>query len=124
MLLTVNSRTLKRSGEFSCIPWHEVSTENSRYGDYQKEPEEPEVGSSYYAPSIYNSWDPNWRGFIGTAFIVGLEEFGSLISSNVTSLMLESLYNSTVGDSYRVGGVDGDNLYPAYTNPVSASPSL
>ncbi|KAF7927944.1 hypothetical protein EAE99_005321 [Botrytis elliptica] len=87
------------------------------YGDYQKEPEEPEVGSSYYEPNIYNSWDPNWRGFIGTAFIVGLEEFGSLISPNVTSLMLESLYNSTIGDSYRVGGVDGDNLYPAYTNP-------
>ena len=31
--------------------------------------------------------------------------------------MLESLYNNTVGDSYRVGGVDGDNLYPAYSNP-------
>lgn len=100
---------------------HRSRTDISRYGDYQKEPEEPEVGSSHYSPSIYNSWDPNWRGFIGTAFIVGLEEFASLISSEVTSLMLESLYNATVGDSYRVGGVDGDNLYPAYTNPVSAT---
>ncbi|KAJ8070823.1 hypothetical protein OCU04_001184 [Sclerotinia nivalis] len=87
------------------------------YGDYQQEPEEPELGSPYYAPEMYGSWDPNWRGFIATAFIVGLEEFGSFISPEVTSLMLESLYNSTVGDSYRVGGVDGDNLYPAYTNP-------
>lgn len=27
------------------------------------------------------------------------------------------MHNNTVGDSYRVGGVDGDNLYPAYSNP-------
>ncbi|QSZ33646.1 hypothetical protein DSL72_005214 [Monilinia vaccinii-corymbosi] len=91
--------------------------EDQWYGDYQVEPEEPELGSPHYAPKMYNSWDPNWRGFIGTAFIVGLEEFGFLISPEVTSLMLESLHNATVGDGYRVGGVDGDNLYPAYTNP-------
>jgi hypothetical protein len=29
------------------------------YGDYQKYPEEPEVGSPYYAPVIYKTWDPN-----------------------------------------------------------------
>ncbi|KAB8301274.1 hypothetical protein EYC80_003159 [Monilinia laxa] len=91
--------------------------EDQWYGDYQIEPEEPELGSSNYAPVMYNSWDPNWRGFIGTAFIIGLEEFASLISPEVTSLMLKSLHNATLGDDYRVGGVDGDNLYPAYTNP-------
>lgn len=31
--------------------------------------------------------------------------------------MLESLRNSTIGDSYRVGGVNDDNLFPAYSNP-------
>lgn len=31
-------------------------------------------------------------------------------------LILESLHNNTIGDSYRVGGVDGDNLYPGYSN--------
>jgi hypothetical protein len=90
-----------------------------RYGDYEQEPEEPTVGTAAYPEKIYNSWDPNWRGFIGTAFIVGLEEFGHLITPDVTSLLLESLRNSTRGDEYRVGGVDTDNLYPAYTNPVS-----
>lgn len=89
-----------------------------RYGDYQQEPEEPTVGSPYYAEKLYGSWDPNWRGFVGTTLIVGLEEFGHLIPPNVTNLILRSLYNATVGDSYRVGGVDGDNLYPAYSNPV------
>lgn len=91
----------------------------SRYGDYEQEPEEPTVGTAAYPEKIYNSWDPNWRGFIGTAFIVGLEEFGDHITPEVTDLMLKSLYNNTLGDEYRVGGVDTDNLYPAYTNPVS-----
>ncbi len=27
------------------------------------------------------------------------------------------MYNNTIGDSYRVGGVDDDNLYPSYSNP-------
>lgn len=80
-------------------------------------PEEPYVGTESYPADIYNSWDPNWRGFIGTTFIIGLEEFSHLLSESTTNLMLESLHNSTIGDSYRVGGVDGDNLYPAYSNP-------
>ncbi|KAK7962811.1 uncharacterized protein PG986_003636 [Apiospora aurea] len=88
------------------------------YGDYQKYPEEPEVGTAAYPASIYNSWDPNWRGFVGTTFVVMLEEFPDLISEAVQELMLESLFNATVGDSYRVGGVDDDNLYPSYSNPA------
>jgi hypothetical protein len=46
-----------------------------------------------------------------------LEEFPHLIPQDVQDYMLESLYNTTVGDSYRVGGLDDDNLYPAYSNP-------
>jgi hypothetical protein len=95
----------------------------TRYGDYQKEPEEPTVGTAAYPEKIYNSWDPNWRGFIGTCFIVGLEEFGHLITPEVTALMEKSLFNATKGDEYRVGGVDTDNLYPAYTNPVCLPPN-
>ncbi|CAG8981254.1 hypothetical protein HYALB_00003852 [Hymenoscyphus albidus] len=91
--------------------------EDQWYGNYQKQPEEPMVGSKYYPKNIYNSWDPNWRGFVGTTIIVGLEEFGHLIPENTTAYLLESLHNATVGDSYRVGGVDDDNLYPAYSNP-------
>ncbi|KAK7915094.1 hypothetical protein PG985_012797, partial [Apiospora marii] len=88
------------------------------YGGYQKYPEEPEVGTEAYPASIYNSWDPNWRGFVGTTFVVMLEEFPELIGDAVQELMLESLHNATVGDSYRVGGVDDDNLYPSYSNPA------
>jgi hypothetical protein len=46
-----------------------------------------------------------------------LEEFPHLISQELQEYMLQSLFNATVGDSYRVGGVDDDNLYPAYSNP-------
>ena len=46
-----------------------------------------------------------------------LEEFPHLIPHDLTNYMLKSLYNTSIGDSYRVGGVDDDNLYPAYSNP-------
>ncbi|EED21461.1 conserved hypothetical protein [Talaromyces stipitatus ATCC 10500] len=86
------------------------------YGDYTVYPEQPTVGSPSYDPVIYNSWDPNWRGFIGTALIIIYEEFRSLLPPDVQNMVLESIYNSAVGDTYRVGGVDDDNLYPAYSN--------
>lgn len=89
-----------------------------RYGDYQQDPEEPYVGSEYYPAKIYSSFDPNWRGFVGTTFVMMMEEFSHLLSSHTQNLILASLHNATRGDEYRVGGVDNDNLYPSYSNPV------
>ncbi|KAL4781135.1 hypothetical protein BJX76DRAFT_360213 [Aspergillus varians] len=100
----------------SVIGDQEKNTSVQWYGDYTVYPEQPTVGSAAYPSVIYNSWDPNWRGFIGTALIIIYEEFRSLLPADVQDLILESLYNSTIGDSYRVGGVDEDNLYPAYSN--------
>ncbi|KAH8195560.1 hypothetical protein TruAng_010276 [Truncatella angustata] len=89
------------------------------FGDYTKYPEEPTVASpAYEAVKIYGSWDPNWRGFIGTTLIVIYEEFQDILPTEVQELILESMYNNTIGDSYRVGGVDDDNLYPSYSNPA------
>ncbi|KAJ5001398.1 hypothetical protein K4K48_001490 [Colletotrichum sp. SAR 10_66] len=89
------------------------------YGDYTVYPEEPTVGSPAYPKNqIFNSWDPNWRGFIGSNLIVIYEEFRHLISEDVQMLILESMRNNTIGDSYRVGGVDDDVLYPSYSNPA------
>ncbi|KAI1873849.1 uncharacterized protein JN550_003118 [Neoarthrinium moseri] len=87
------------------------------YGDYTKFPETPTVGTSQNPQVIYGSWDPNWRSFVGVTLIVIYEEFGDLLTQDMKALILESMYNSTVGDSYRVGGVDNDNLYPCYSNP-------
>lgn len=47
-----------------------------------------------------------------------LEEFSDLIPEDTQSRILQSLHNATVGDTYRVGGVDDDNLYPSYSNPA------
>ncbi|KAL0943340.1 uncharacterized protein CTRU02_201226 [Colletotrichum truncatum] len=88
------------------------------YGGYQMYPEEPYVGTEDYPGKIYNSWDPNWRGFVGTTLVMALEEFPHLLSNDTQDLILESLHNTTKGDEYRVGGVDDDNLYPAYSNPA------
>ena len=90
------------------------------YGDYQQEPEEPYVGSEAYPPKIYGSWDPNWRGFVGTTLVMAMEEFPHLLSKGMQKLILESLHNATKGDEYRFGNIDNtkDNLYPAYSNPV------
>ncbi|KAJ4129575.1 hypothetical protein NW754_003857 [Fusarium falciforme] len=89
------------------------------YATYQKEPEEPYVGSPHYPAKIYNSWDPNWRGFVGTTLIMAMEEYSAIISKSTQKLILQSLYNTTKGDEYRFGNTDNtkDNLYPAYSNP-------
>jgi hypothetical protein len=50
-----------------------------------------------------------------------MEEYEHLLSEQTKGLVLDSLYNATKGDEYRVGGVDDDNLYPAYSNPVSCT---
>ena len=49
--------------------------------------------------------------------MIALAEFSDVLSPSIVSLIEGSLRNATVGNSYRVGGIDGDNLYPAYSNP-------
>lgn len=86
------------------------------YGDWTVYPETPYPGTEAYPAVIYNSWDPNWRGFIGTAFIIILEEFCHLLPEDLEARLVKSVHLAAIGDGYRVGGVDGDNLYPAYSN--------
>ncbi|KAI5460845.1 hypothetical protein BGZ63DRAFT_357733 [Mariannaea sp. PMI_226] len=89
------------------------------YATYRKESEEPEVGSPAYQPKIYGSWDPNWRGFVGTTLIMVIEEHSHILSKRTQELILQSLYKAAKGDEYRFGHLDPtqDNLYPAYSNP-------
>jgi hypothetical protein len=53
--------------------------------------------------------------FVTNAWIIVMEEFTHLLDTSLVKLMKESMYNATVGDGYRVGGFDGDNLYPIYS---------
>lgn len=66
---------------------------------------------------MYGSWDPNWRVFIGTTLIIIYEEFASLLPDDLQDLILESLYNSTIGDTTRPEGLVYGSLNPGYTNP-------
>lgn len=50
------------------------------------------------------------------AFIMCLEEYHTLLPEWLQLAMLDSLHLNAIGDSYRVGGIDNDNLYPAYSN--------
>lgn len=68
-----------------------------------------------------NGYDPNWRGFIGTALILGVEEFGHRLSSDLTALIVDSLKNNTIGDTYRNDIVNSSNFHPGYSNPVRLS---
>jgi hypothetical protein len=87
------------------------------YGDIQQCPDEPTPQEGVYDPHIYNSWDPNWRDFVGTAFIIILEDYRDRLSDDALSTLEKMMYLLAKGDQYRVGGVDSDNLYPAYSNP-------
>ncbi|KNG84741.1 hypothetical protein ANOM_005543 [Aspergillus nomiae NRRL 13137] len=72
------------------------------YGDYPVYPEEPTVGTAAYQSSSMTLGIPTGEALLGRP-----------LSSPWRSFPI-----CTIGDSYRVGGVDGDNLYPSYTNPA------
>ncbi|KIY67025.1 hypothetical protein CYLTODRAFT_462105 [Cylindrobasidium torrendii FP15055 ss-10] len=90
------------------------------FGTYQGETTAPTPGDVYApkeCPQAYTSYDLNMGLFVCTSFIIALEEFSNILDPDLVDLMKRSMYNATIGDGYRVGGVDGDNLYPIYSNP-------
>ncbi|KAJ7348179.1 hypothetical protein DFH08DRAFT_158109 [Mycena albidolilacea] len=96
------------------------------YGTFKAIPSAPDP-SDVYPPRLYTSYDTNIGLFVCTSFIIIIEEFQHLLEPSLVALIKESMYNATVGDGYRVGGVNGDgysaggfigdNLYPIYSNP-------
>ncbi|QRV83139.1 hypothetical protein RhiJN_11155 [Ceratobasidium sp. AG-Ba] len=90
---------------------------NAWFGTYKKTFQEPIPGTSQYSASIYNSYDPNWREFVGTAFILAIEEYSNLLGKALVNRMLASLKLAVLGGLTRVG-LDGDNLDLIYSNPA------
>ncbi|KAF7292287.1 Chitin synthase 4 [Mycena kentingensis (nom. inval.)] len=96
------------------------------FGTFKSIPTAPDPGT-VYPPRLYGSYDTNIGLFVCTSLIIAMEEFTHLLEPSLVSLLKASMYNSTVGDGYRVGGVNGDgysaggfigdNLYPIYSNP-------
>ncbi|KAJ7588124.1 hypothetical protein C8J56DRAFT_65909 [Mycena floridula] len=50
-----------------------------------------------------------------------MEEFKHLLDPTLVALMQESMYNATIADGYRVGGVDGDNYELFSSDTVCSS---
>ena len=80
------------------------------------DPNQPPPGK-LNAPKIYGSYDANSNLFVATAFMLAIEDFGHLMDQETKTAVIESGYRAVVGDTYRVFGIDGDNLTPAYSNP-------
>ena len=64
-----------------------------------------------------NTYDPNWREFIGTQLIQIVEEFPALIGPELISQILTAMEIQAIG-AMRRDGTDGDNLVTGYTNPA------
>ncbi|KAJ7162860.1 hypothetical protein C8R46DRAFT_1101709 [Mycena filopes] len=96
------------------------------FGTFKATPSAPDPGS-VYPPMLYGSYDTNIGLFVCTSFIIIMEEFQHLLEPSLVTIIKKSMYNATIGDGYRVGGVNGDgysaggfigdNLYPIYSNP-------
>lgn len=80
------------------------------------DPNQPAPGA-LNAPKIYGSYDANSNLFVATAFMLAIDDFGHLLDADTKAAVIESGYRAVVGDTYRVFGLDGDNLTPAYSNP-------
>lgn len=90
------------------------------YGTYKLSPDQPDptTGSTLFPPKVYESYDPNWREFIGTQLIQVVEEFGHLIGSDLVSRIEDSLEIAAVGGMRRNGTFpEDDNLTLGYSNP-------
>ncbi|GLI80278.1 hypothetical protein PoHVEF18_008631 [Penicillium ochrochloron] len=97
------------------------SYESAWYGTFKRSPDEPypTPDSELYPPEIYDTYDPNWREFIGTQLVQIVEEFSDLLGDSLVSRIEDSLEIAAVGSMRRNGSYpEGDNLTPAYSNPA------
>ncbi|KAK8867447.1 hypothetical protein PGQ11_006025 [Apiospora arundinis] len=91
------------------------------YGTYKLSPDAPDPSpdSSMYPPAIYDTYDPNWREFVGTQLIQVVEEFSDKIGPELVGRIENSLEAAAVGGMRRNGTFPkDDNLILAYSNPA------
>ncbi|KAH6977360.1 hypothetical protein BKA56DRAFT_687061 [Ilyonectria sp. MPI-CAGE-AT-0026] len=91
------------------------------YGTFKLSPDEPypTPDSPLYPPSIYGTYDPNWREFVGTQLVQVVEEFGDLLGKQLVTRIEDALEAAAVGAMRRNGTFpEDDNLTIAYANPA------
>lgn len=71
------------------------------------EPDAPAQGSV-----IWRDYDPNWREFVGTTFMIVLEEFPGRLPDGLAAQMNRSIAHAVAGE------ITNARLDPTYTNPT------
>lgn len=74
---------------------------------YLGEPDAPAQGSV-----IWRDYDPNWREFVGTTFLIVLEEFPGRLPDALAAQMNRSIAHAVAGE------ITNARLEPTYTNPT------
>lgn len=87
------------------------------YGDINQAPEEPTPQDEVYPIEIWSGYDPNWRDFVGSAFILLLSDYKDRLTDTMLSQVEDIVYLMAKGDQYRVAFHNDDLFYPAYSNP-------
>ncbi|KAI0321197.1 hypothetical protein OF83DRAFT_370070 [Amylostereum chailletii] len=98
------------------------------FGTYPHTPQDPFPGTSLLGAVPYASYDPNWRDFVATAWVLALEESRSLLSNDTVATLEQSLLKAGKGILLRYQGrgpyansvavnTSVDNADAAYTNP-------
>ncbi|TEA11263.1 hypothetical protein C8034_v007860 [Colletotrichum sidae] len=90
------------------------------YGTFKLSPDQPDPtpDSELFPPSIYDTYDPNWREFIGTQLIQDVELYSDLLGEALVKKIEDAMEIQAVGAMRRNGSYpDGDNLTLGYSNP-------
>jgi hypothetical protein len=78
-------------------------------GTFRRTPDEPEPPANAV---MWHDFDPNWREFIGTTFVMVLEEFPDRIPDRLARRMDQSIVRAVAGEIHE------HRLVPTYTNPA------
>ncbi|TDZ25184.1 hypothetical protein Cob_v001771 [Colletotrichum orbiculare MAFF 240422] len=90
------------------------------YGTFKLSPDQPDPtpDSELFPPSIYDTYDPNWREFIGTQLIQDVELYSDLLGEALVKKIEDAMEIQAVGAMRRNGSYpEGDNLILGYSNP-------
>jgi hypothetical protein len=77
------------------------------YGTYKRSPDEPTPNGSGV---MWKEFDPNWREFIGTTFVIILQEYPDRISPELRKRMYAAIDRSIEGE------IKEERLLPSYSN--------
>ncbi|ORY71051.1 uncharacterized protein BCR38DRAFT_491923 [Pseudomassariella vexata] len=87
------------------------------YGTFKDAADIPDPKPGLYEPEIFESYDPNWREFIGTQLVQVVEEFSCLLSKDLILRIEDAVEAAAVGGMRRNGTFPkDDNLTSEYSN--------